>query len=290
MKKMLAIVCGVLISGGISFAATLTFDGLPSNQPIPNGYGGLNWDNTMWSFQQDPSHPGCGISDALPPGAIAAFSANPYWGVITAPIGETFTLNAAYMASAWWHPLTLEVNGYLAGRLIYTRTYDLSPTALSLVEFPSQIIDCATLKPWASDGGGDPFIDQFCMDSLTINANAGKVVPWKGKSTGQLTFAGLAYGIDEAGNAAHLGKFTEIGTPDSVTGVTWITITAANNDELHGVVVNESGSLPELEFNVVIYNGTGRFEGAQGSYVETLTIDPATGAFTATSAGTIATP
>lgn len=132
------------------------------------------------------------------------------------------------------------------------------------------------------------------MDSLTINATAGKVVPWKGISIGRLTpdttGAGLAYTVAEAGVATHVGIFTEVATPDPTTGVTWITITAENKDQLYGVVVGTSGSLPVVKYNIVIFDGTGWFKGAQGSYVETLKINPKTLEFIAESAGTISAP
>jgi hypothetical protein len=290
MKKILTVVCGVLISGAISFAATLTFENLPVNQQVPDGYGGLNWNNTMWVFERVNPNPSSGFADALPLGAKGAFSGMPYWGVITAPIGETFTLNSAHTASAWWHYETLEVKGYLMGKLMYSTTYELSPTVLTLVEFPPEIVDCVTLKPWVTENGGEPYIDQFLMDSLTINTPQ-QMVPWKGESAGRLqpvaASTGSAYAIAEGGNATHVGKFTAASTPDPATGVTWITITAANGDEVYGVITKVSGNWPALSFKVVIFDGTGHFKGANGSYVETLTIDPTTGAFTAVSAGTI---
>ena len=46
---------------------------------------------------------------------------------------------------------------------------------------------------------------------------------------------------------------------------------------------------PVVYATIVIYDGTGRFKGAKGSYIATLTIDPATYTFTSTSTGTIST-
>lgn len=294
MRKMITVVAALLVSGGISFAATLTFEdvsvGVGSPVPMPQGYGGLNWDN-MWVVKQDPSWAGSGLGDALLPGANAADNGFWWYGTISAPFGETFTLNSAYLASCWWFPETLEVKGYLAGRLMYTRTYELSPSALSLVEFPSEVIDSATFTPYAAPNGGERIIAQFIMDSLTINGDAQHIVPWKGKGAGQLTpvltEAGSADAVFEAGVDTYLGKFDAVGIPDPVTGVTWLTLTAANGDLVYGVVTDISGTLPLVQYKVVIYGGTGRFQGIAGSYVETLTIDPATLAFTATSAGTV---
>ncbi len=278
---MLAVVCGVLISGGISFAATLTFDDLQTDQPVPNGYGGLDWGN-FWVFAQNPNDPGTGLDDGVVSSPNIAANGYYWYGSITAPSGTTFTLNSAYLTACWWWSISVEVTGYLEGSLMFDCTYNLSPTTPLLAEFPSAVVDSVNFT--VNDSS------QFVMDNLTINA-AEHMVPWKGKSKGQLTpdmtGAGLAYAIAEAGNATHVGNFTEVGTPDPTTGVTWITITAANNDELYGVVVGTSGSLPVVEYNIVIFDGTGHFQGAQGSYVETLTIDPATLEFTATSAGTI---
>jgi hypothetical protein len=70
------------------------------------------------------------------------------------------------------------------------------------------------------------------------------------------------------------------------------TVTAANRDELYGMVVGLSGNTVYL----LIFDGTGRFKGATGKISATLTIDPIpvnldplTLAYTATATGTIST-
>jgi hypothetical protein len=263
-------------------ATTLTFDDLPINQRVPNGYGGLNW-GSFWVFPQ-ASEEYLGLHNGVVSGSqLAALG-----GVeeISAPSTTTFTLNSAYLTACWWSDAEVEVAGYLKGNLMFDRAFNLTPTTPLLADFEAAVVDYVRFTVSDSTSG----FNQCVMDNLIINAPT-DTAPWKGKSSGKLKTVqaggGSAYLFSETGTATCVGKFTEIGTPDASTGTTWITITAANKDKLYGVVVGSSGSLPVLNYKIVIYGGTGQFKGARGSFVETLTIDPKTGAFTATSAGTI---
>jgi hypothetical protein len=132
-----------------------------------------------------------------------------------------------------------------------------------------------------------------------VFAQAGDTVPWKSVSAGQLTPTAdpPGFAITEVGVSTHVGKFTQIGTPTWINpndhgqgAVTWIVKTAASGDQLFAYVAAISmEDFPVVEATIVIYDGTGRFKGATGSYVAKLTIDPATFTFTSTSTGTIST-
>ena len=112
---------------------------------------------------------------------------------------------------------------------------------------------------------------------------AGKEVPFKGRSSGLSIagsfdpVAGIAHGsIEGEGQATHLGRFTVTGdvAVEVATGMaqgTW-TLTAANGDQIFLDMVGENGSDDHHgvgQFTVT--GGTGRFEGASGSYEQIIT-------------------
>ena len=102
-------------------------------------------------------------------------------------------------------------------------------------------------------------------------------VPFKGASSGVITatgfdpVAGIAFAhIEGEGHATHFGRLTVSGDValDVVTGVpigTW-TLTAANGDMLFLDMTAEPGV-----GLFTVTGGTGRFEGASGSYQQFIT-------------------
>jgi hypothetical protein len=111
----------------------------------------------------------------------------------------------------------------------------------------------------------------------------GKQVPFKGQSSGlsiDVSFdpvAGIAHGrVEGEGRATHLGRFTVTGdvAVEVATGIaqgTW-TLTTANGDQIFLDMVGENGSDDHHglgEFTIT--GGTGRFEGASGSYEQIIT-------------------
>jgi hypothetical protein len=111
------------------------------------------------------------------------------------------------------------------------------------------------------------------IDNIMVSTR-NPMVPWKAASTGT-----VAYNFDTSGNLisltvmekgvdTHLGKYNEIAT---LSPISWgfegrVEITAANGDKLVGTM----SDLP-TQLGVTIEDGTGRFKGAKGSYLETLT-------------------
>jgi hypothetical protein len=107
-------------------------------------------------------------------------------------------------------------------------------------------------------------------------------LPFKGRSSGVVTAtgfdpaAGVAYThVEGEGRATHVGRFTVTGdvAVEVATGIpngTW-TITAANGDELvldmtgHGIDDHHGFGA------FTVTGGTGRFEGATGSYEQIIT-------------------
>jgi hypothetical protein len=141
------------------------------------------------------------------------------------------------------------------------------------------------------DSGGLPDRGDFTVtvDNIKI-CTEHIMVPWKSKSAGEVKYTFDEEGnfisatVDEVGFAAHLGKYTETVTftPEGNTGD--LEITAADGDKLFGYMC----FLSDTAVVVAIEDGTGRFEGAKGSYIGSLAwIDDLT--FTATAEGSIST-
>ena len=144
------------------------------------------------------------------------------------------------------------------------------------------------------------------LAALTLSAPsmaAGKQVPFKGRSSGVVTTVGIdpVAGLVHThaagqGQATHLGHFTQTGdtTVDLVTGNargTW-TLTAANGDMLF-LEMTAYGIDPTHGVGTfTVVGGTGRFEGATGSYEQIIVFVSEPGAtdttFTDMLTGTIA--
>jgi hypothetical protein len=111
---------------------------------------------------------------------------------------------------------------------------------------------------------------------------AGQSVPFKGRSSGTVTpvgfdqAAGILYAhVEGQGQATHLGRFTQTGDAavDVATGNaggTWM-LTAANGDQLFldFEAIPTSDSTHGLAAFTIV-GGTGRFQGATGSYTQTI--------------------
>lgn len=134
-------------------------------------------------------------------------------------------------------------------------------------------------------GGDLPDLGEITVtiDNIRLSTE-NLMVPWNATSTGQvIPGQDGSFTVKEAGFAAHLGNYTETVT-FTPEGIGIVEITAANKDKLFGSLFFFS----DTEVAVAIENGTGRFKGAKGSYIATLTwIDDLS--FTATATGSIST-
>jgi hypothetical protein len=112
-------------------------------------------------------------------------------------------------------------------------------------------------------------------------ARAGEQVPFKGRSSGVVTVVGFdpvagiaSTHVEGEGVATHLGRFTltadatvAVNLPGGPAAGSW-TLTAANGDQLFVTFV-ASGIDPTHGIgDFTIEGGTGRFQGATGSYTQ----------------------
>ncbi len=126
------------------------------------------------------------------------------------------------------------------------------------------------------------------LATLTISgtATAGKpLVPFKGQSSGIVTTVGFDHQlrvvsthVEGQGEATHLGHFTVtadvavyVFTPTGVAIGNWTYVTA-NGDKLFAHMVGSGGADPLHGIGTfTILGGTGRFQGASGTYQQIIT-------------------
>jgi len=132
---------------------------------------------------------------------------------------------------------------------------------------------------------------------------AGEHVPLKGgyegEDIGTLVVPPIASArVTAAGNSTQLGNFTfvELVTVNTATGAGSgvFEFTAANGDTVYGTIVGQArltapGVLTILE-TATIEGGTGRFDGATGSFSVSRVKNPATGETICTFEGSISSP
>jgi len=163
----------------------LTFDDLAApavdGSAVPNGYGGLQWDNLNYLDGLSDNLPGPNgyVYGIVSPDNVA-FNANSQPGTITGP---AFTLNSADLTGAWRDGLQVEVQGYVGNTLTYDNTYTVNSTGPTLVTFDYVGVDKVvfstsggTFNPVYDDPAYGPGIgknapaEEFAMDNVTINS------------------------------------------------------------------------------------------------------------------------
>jgi hypothetical protein len=144
----------------------------------------------------------------------------------------------------------------------------------------------------------------IAMLGLTRAALAGNEVPLKGNLQGDVVHTAVSPTVDSVvitatGNLAHLGQATITSTHlvdrTTRTAVGTYEFTAANGDTLradfvgHAMPTATPGVLAIVE-NATITGGTGRFEGATGSFTIERLYDQVAGETAGTIEGTVSSP
>jgi hypothetical protein len=132
-------------------ASILTFEGLDDQMLIPNSYGGLNWDNM---YALDAGAFGSGYRGGVVSGTNIAFNG---FGDLAVTSGSVFDSG-----------LTVTVEGYLSGSLMYSSTVQLlDPTdtlGAGATRFAFNFLGVDELRFSTNFGS------QFAMDDFEINA------------------------------------------------------------------------------------------------------------------------
>lgn len=160
---------------------TLTFEndsGSPNSlptpeaggDPIPNGYGGLNWGATETSgFHyingSTVSSPN-GYINGRASGTIVAFNKI---ATVASVSGSIFDFNSAYFTGAWRNDLQITIAGTNGGNPVYSETITVDATGPTLFNFTKFVgIDSLSFESFggtnaglASDG------EHFVMDNFT---------------------------------------------------------------------------------------------------------------------------
>lgn len=147
---------------------TLTFDDLPTAlqpggglySPIPNGYGGLQWNNfdvmNVTSVQQQSSGYHTGL---ISPNNVAFdVEGNP------AAISSTklFDLYSAYLTSTFVPSSVIEIQGFRGATEVYDNSYTITSNGPTFINFNYDNVDQVKFVT--------PSDHFFVVDDMTINA------------------------------------------------------------------------------------------------------------------------
>ncbi|MDG3007613.1 PEP-CTERM sorting domain-containing protein [Paludisphaera mucosa] len=157
---------GVTFGGGGSARASklLTFEdvyGVVGEMPIYSGYGGLDWQNVEvmnLDWWRNNLYAANGYVHGATSGSQVAWlplsvaTPGTTSAVISSPTPFGFT--SAQLTSAWNDDLKVQVDGYLKGQLVGSRTFVLNPDGPTLAELDFKAVD--SVRMTASGGTLDP--------------------------------------------------------------------------------------------------------------------------------------
>jgi hypothetical protein len=165
-----ALIMAVTFSGS-AVASTLTFDDIASNSQgiIPNGYGGLQW-NQMGYVDGATSFADSGYENGTVSGSYVAFNNN---ALVATVYGTTFDFNSAYLTAAWNNGLNITVTGMLGATSLYTQTVTVDTTAPTFFAFNYLGIDQLIFSSSGGTNAGLGFPGtHFAMDDMSVNLAA----------------------------------------------------------------------------------------------------------------------
>ena len=169
---------------GASSLITFENTNTATEQPLYNGYGGLDWQNvqtmnTDWWVQTNNPINGY-VNGAVSPPTVAWVPADGLSDRASATISSStpFGFISAALTSAWDDNLQLQAYGYLNGQIVGTQTLTLNPFSPTIANFNFQKVDMVelvatggTLDPAfpAAPGSSPPPSPQFVMDNITVD-------------------------------------------------------------------------------------------------------------------------
>lgn len=142
-------------------AATLTFEGLVDRSKIPDGYGGLNWNENSYALNATAYSTPSGYQTGRVSGDYVAYNAYGSQAAFSVPSG-TFTFVSAHITSAWYNDNNVRVQGLRAGSTIYDQTVVANTTASAFFTFNYAGVDTVTISTSRY---------QIAIDNLTVAFN-----------------------------------------------------------------------------------------------------------------------
>lgn len=189
MKKLsMATVGAALIAlgtGGAAQATVLTFDDISpidDYASIPNGYGGLDWDN--FSYLNSLSIPNSGYNNGIVSGNYVAFNVAGDPAIVG---NGVFDFNSAYLTAAWNNSLSITVEGLNNGSSLYSTTVVVDTNSPILFDFDYRGINELRFTSFGGDNAGfNGRGTQFAMDNFNFTP-----VPEPASVLGVLAFGAL---------------------------------------------------------------------------------------------------
>ncbi|MBP8910691.1 MAG: PEP-CTERM sorting domain-containing protein [Phycisphaerae bacterium] len=164
MKKLLCL-CVLMTFVAVPAGAAVTFDDLSSGASIPAGYAGLNWSN--FRSKDGTTMPSLsGYFNGIVSANNVAY--NP-WGSPAEILGASFDLGGLYLTAAWNTGLNVDIEGYLNGNLLYSRTLVVDTTGPTWVTLNYLGVDRVRFVSYggveANVGGSGT---QFVIDNVSF--------------------------------------------------------------------------------------------------------------------------
>jgi hypothetical protein len=175
-KAIFALAAAALLASiGTSVAQTelLTFDDLTFSglyDQIPNGYGGLQWNNfdALNTVQETHQYGVNGAVNGMVSPNNVAFDG----GGTNASFSDNvaFNLNSAYLAGVWNDGLQVEVQGFVGSTLTYDNTYTVNTQGPTLIDFNYAGVDEVNFIAYGGTPHGYYFGrgTEFAMDNLSV--------------------------------------------------------------------------------------------------------------------------
>ena len=188
----------ILAVGGQLEATVLTFDDITTadNAPVPDGYGGFDWEQIR--VAKASLHSGTGYGNGVVSPEYIAY--NPDASVVTVG-GTPFRFNGAYLTAAWNNDLNITVQGFRNSVEQHNRTVVVGPDAPTWFDFNFDGVD--ELR-FTSSGGTNAGLggsgEHFVMDDFTVN------------EAGPQPSTGALYGSDRSGRLFTVDVNTGLGT------------------------------------------------------------------------------
>lgn len=168
LKKLAVVVVGVAIGSlGITsqaLGAVLTFDDLPEHiynrGTVPNGYGGLNWQNFGYvnpELQAQEIEPilRSGYLYGKVSGENVGYNSGGEPAIVTS--GSLFNFTGAYLTGAWRNNLTIAVTGFSGGVQKYETVVTVNASSPTWFDFNYTGIDGLIFNSFGgTDAGYNP--------------------------------------------------------------------------------------------------------------------------------------